>query len=203
MGGRRHGGVKDSGAAALPPVALRAYARHRRCTLAAVQKAITTGRLRASLLYRPGKPIKIRSVAEADREWDAHTNAVKALPSAMAKEAAAVIAAPPAASIEPAAGDESKPPTLQEAMAREKDWKARLAELDYRERMGQLVSAGQVESKMVETFTRCRTKMLGLPSKLKTAIPHLTRADLVVVDRFVREALEELVVVDDTAQGAA
>ncbi len=202
MGGQQKKASAGS-SAATPLVSLRAFARHRQVTLAAVQKAITSGRLSASLVRRPGAPVKIVSLAAADQEWDANTNAVKALPAAMAKVTAEATAAAAPANADPgAAGDTTKTPTLTEAMAREKDWKARLAELDYRERMQQLVSAAQVESKMTETFTRCRTRLLGLPSKLKTAIPHLTRGDLVVIDRFVREALEELVIVDDT-QGAA
>jgi phage terminase Nu1 subunit (DNA packaging protein) len=84
--------------------------------------------------------------------------------------------------------------SLLDASALEKEWKAKLAELDYQERIGQLIDARQVEAKTVEVFTRCRTKLLGVPSKAKTAIPTLTRADLAALDRLIREALEELAI---------
>jgi hypothetical protein len=202
VGGRRKVVSQSSSAPSL--VSLRAYSRHRKVTLAAVQKAIESGRLSASLVRKRGFPTKIRSVDEADREWDANTNAVKALPSAMLKVVNQATPPPPPATSGPGPEAPLDEPTLSlnDAMALEKKWKAKSAELDYRQSVGQLVNAAQVESKLVETITRCRTKLLGVPGKVKTAIPSLTRPQIVTIENLIREALEDLTVPEAT-EGAA
>jgi hypothetical protein len=196
-----------------PALSLRAYARHRGVQLRAVQKAIEAGRLVQSVTHDgQGRP-RIVDAALADAEWDANTNAVKATPSLLKK----ALEAPPASSAPvppvptapaagspsgPPLGDDGKPMTLLEASALEKSWKAKLAELDYQQQVGELVSAKEVEARTVEVFTRCRTKLLGIPSKAKTHLPNLSRGDLVTLDKLIREALEELTV-DERAEGAA
>jgi hypothetical protein len=196
VGGRRKVVSQSSSAPSL--VSLRAYSRHRKVTLAAVQKAIESGRLSASLVRKRGFPTKIRSVDEADREWDANTNAVKALPSAMLKVVNQATPPPPPATSGPGPEAPLDEPTLSlnDAMALEKKWKAKSAELDYRQSVGQLVNAAQ------ETITRCRTKLLGVPGKVKTAIPSLTRPQIVTIENLIREALEDLTVPEAT-EGAA
>jgi phage terminase Nu1 subunit (DNA packaging protein) len=93
--------------------------------------------------------------------------------------------------------------SLADATAQEKAWKARLAELQYREKSGVLVDARQVELKTVEVFTRCRTKLLGVPAKLKASCPELTRAQLLAIDAAIRQSCEELAAATDETQGAA
>jgi hypothetical protein len=196
------GRISDS-----PALSLRAYARHRGVQLRAVQKAIEAGRLVQSFTHDgQGRP-RIVDAALADAEWDANTNAVKATPSLLKKAIDAtaprpVPTAPPAPPPGPPVGDDGKPMTLLEASALEKSWKAKLAELDYQQQVGELVSAKEVEARTVEVFTRCRTKLLGIPSKAKTHLPNLSRGDLVTLDKLIREALEELTV-DERAEGAA
>jgi hypothetical protein len=55
------------------PTSLRAYARHRGVSLAAVQGAIDAGRLRESVIRDEHGTRKIGDVALADREWQANT----------------------------------------------------------------------------------------------------------------------------------
>lgn len=82
--------------------------------------------------------------------------------------------------------------SLGDASALAMEWRAKLAELEYQERSARLVDATAVAARLTETFTRCRTKLLGVPSKLKAARPTISREDLVHVDRIIREALEDL-----------
>ncbi len=165
-------------------MSVRAYARRRGVSAPAVLNAIKAGRLRASLVSTPGG-MKIADPDLADREWDENTDLSRAPGYVRARAEGRGDEAPA-----PPSGDQ--PLSLLEASAREKEWKARLAELEYNERTGQLVDAVKLEAKLVEAHTRARTKLLGLPAKMKTAIPALTRADLVTVDRLIREALEEI-----------
>ena len=53
-------------------LSLRAYAKHRGCTLRAVQEAIAAGRLSKSLV-RAGTWKRVRDAAAADSEWQATT----------------------------------------------------------------------------------------------------------------------------------
>lgn len=111
---------------------------------------------------------------------------------------------PPASSAAADAGDPGfTMPSLVEAAAAEKYWKAKQAELDYQVATRELVPAREIEQRLVDTFTRCRTKLLGITSKTKSALPHLTHTDVVTIDRLVREALEDLATSDTTDAGTA
>jgi phage terminase Nu1 subunit (DNA packaging protein) len=82
---------------------------------------------------------------------------------------------------------------MADASTREKHWRALKAELDYKRAAGELVDAAAIQARIVEIFTTCRTKLLGLPTKAKQRLPHLALADVSALDDVVRESLEELV----------
>jgi hypothetical protein len=175
------------------PVSVRAYARHRGASHQAVLRAIARGRLAAALTTIDGVT-KIADVALADQEWAATTDLSKA-PDAVKVRAAT---ARPAAQAEtdgldladiPVDGDAT---ILAKASAREKHWRAELAELNYKQRSGELVNAAEMTATMADAFSTVRTKLLGVPSKAKQQLPHLTLADLATLDGIVREALEGL-----------
>lgn len=193
-------------------LSVRAYARHRGVSHTAVQRAIKSQRLVRSLGRNAAGEWQIVDVALADQEWDANSDLTRAPAVIKEREAARPASGtepvppvppvpPPADAVDPGSVPSGEL-TLSAAAAQEKAWKARLAELQYREKTGELVDARAVEMKMVEVFTRCRTKLLGIPSKLKTRLPHLTPADLRAVDAEIRQALEELAAPDE-AKGAA
>jgi capsule polysaccharide export protein KpsE/RkpR len=101
--------------------------------------------------------------------------------------------------ITPVSSGDGSSLTLSEASAEEKRWKAKSAELAYKEAAGELEPRETVEAwkvdvmaKIGEAIIRSKTKLLGLPGQAKAAIPHLTTADIVALDRLVREALEDL-----------
>jgi phage terminase Nu1 subunit (DNA packaging protein) len=172
----------------------RAYGKRRGVSHVAVQRAVNSGRLRASV----NEDGQIVDPDLADREWDAATDLSKA-PGYVRERAAARAAPAPAFDVVGVIGPETDAPpsaragmTLAEASAVEKVWKARQAELNYRQDAGELVPARDVDAKLQDVFRTCRTKLLGLPSRARQALPHLTVADLGTIENLVREALEEL-----------
>lgn len=165
-------------------MSLRQYAKRRNVSPVAVLNAVRSGRLRASVV-QTDRGAKIADADLADREWTANTDHSRAPAYVKGRAAGAEPGDTPAPST-------SASLSLLEASAREKEARAKIAELDYAERIGQLVDARLIESRLIEVHTRARTKLLGLVAKAKTEIPQLTRADLVTLDRLIRQSLEEL-----------
>ncbi len=183
----------------------RAYARHRAehglpgSTHRAIQKAIEAGRIQVTAQGQIDSEL-------ADRQWAANSSEGHRRNPGQEEGARARAARP----IERAAPQERTPParrppppreatpqadetmSLAEASALEKVWKARLAELEFEKRSGELVAAADVDAKWVELVTLSKTKLLALPSKIKARIPSLDAAEVLVIDQLVREALEEL-----------
>lgn len=181
---------------AAAPWSLRAYARHRGTSAVSVLRAIRKGRLKASLVHDAKGHAKIADPALADAEWAANTDLSRA-PGYVRERADRRVAAH--APAEPASVDLTEPLSLTEASAREKAWKAKLAELDYRKKNGELVEVADIEARdrrlearHVEVYQQCRTKVLAVPSKAKAALPHLSASDVRVIDALLREALEAL-----------
>src|SRR6185503_3692478 len=137
------------------PLSLRAYAAHRKSqgfaggSLQAVQRAIQGQRLVESIVSIDG----VKKVADpelADREWVANTDLSRA--PASVKDLAGFS--------DDSAGGEQQQSPLVVASAREKHWKAELAELDYRKRAGELVPADDVETAWSELCATLRSKFL-------------------------------------------
>jgi hypothetical protein len=162
------------------PLSLRGYAQHRKArglpggTLKAVQKAIGDDRI--SVVTLDGRS-RIADPEAADREWAANTDHVRS-PGLMGED--------------DGLDDEGDGGEFRNAAARERHWKALTAELNYRQRAGELVNAADLQAELAEMFSTVRTRVLGIPSKLKQQLPHLSFADLATIDQEVREALEEL-----------
>jgi hypothetical protein len=197
-----------------------AYARHRGCSVSVVSRAIKNGRLRDCLTRDANGKAWIASLEVADREWEANKGQSAVLMAAGSSQARAEEApAAPRASRAPAKPEQtpertapSSPPaprddgsedddepsepdlslTLTQASAIEKHWKAKLAKLEYKKKAGLLIEAAEVELRLVDTFTACRTKLLGVPTRARQRLPHLAPEDTAVLEELVREALEEL-----------
>ncbi len=155
-----------------------AYARHRGCSRQAVSRAWKAGRLQASVALIDGRPT-IPDFDRADLEW-AENSDYRRQPARIDGD-----------SLEGDEGDDQAEPYAG-AAAREKHWRAELAELQYKQRAGELVNAAEMATEMANTFSTVRSKLLGLPSKAKQALPHLTLEDLATLDDIVREALEAI-----------
>lgn len=169
------------------PLSLRAYARHRGVSPEAVSKAVQVGRLRASVTRVRGAP-KIRDAELADREWAATTDLTRATAD-IARRGERPASPAPSAGGEASAGEDL---VLSEELAREKYWKANIAELEFRERKGELVEAKDVAKKLADIFAICRGKLLGIPTRLRQSLPHLSVQDVAKAEELLREALEDL-----------
>ena len=180
-------------------ISYRAGARHLGVTLRAVQNAIAKRRLVESIgRDAQGRPF-ITSLETLEREWRSNGDRTRA--TVAVKERESRRGAPDDAPSSPESSPSSSM-TIAEATAFEKTMKGKLAELAYLEKAGKLVDAEAAARTWIEVVTRSRTKLLGLPSKLKTRLPHLTPADLRAIDAEVRQMLEELAT-GDAAEGAA
>lgn len=160
---------------------IREYARHRDrlglpgATPKAIRTAIKDGRLSTSLTPTG----KIKSARAADAEWAASTN-----PEMV----------PQTGPTAPASGDASGPPVneLAIAKARRAAADAELAEIDLATRRGELVRAADIEARLADVFLRCRTRILGVTTRLREQDPTLTPAQLGLVETLLVEAIEEL-----------
>lgn len=165
---------------------LRKYARHRELrglpggTLRAVQVAIKTGRLSTSLTT-DGK--RIRSAAKADEEWVGSTKADMA-----------PLTGPTGPQNGAAKPTNGAPPVNELAAARTRSEaaKAELAEIELAVKRGELISARDIEARLADVFLRCRTRLLGIPSRLREQDPTLSGKQVVLVEALIREALKEL-----------
>jgi hypothetical protein len=189
------------------PISQRAFAKILGVSPPAVGKAIKAGRLKASLLVGADGVAKIADVDLARREWSSSTDYSKA-PSVVKEQAAAraaAAAAPPPPARGPARPQVASAPPLDGELpgepddlnlsrenAREKHWKANKAEVEYLEHIGQLVDAAEMQSAVADAFTRVRSRLGGLPTRIRQQIPHLTVDEVGVIESFIRETLEEL-----------
>jgi len=177
---------------ALKSLSLRGYARHRKelglpgGSLQSVQRAIENDRI--SFVIEKGVK-RIADPEAADREWSDNTDHTRA----------------PGYVRELADGedgdeqDEEGGPSLSKASAREKHWKAELAELSFRRKAGELVEVEAVQAAVAEDYGAVRTLLLGLSTKVKQKLPHLSFGDLATIGDLVREALEEVAEPPDLA----
>jgi hypothetical protein len=167
------------GRAADAAISLRAYAARRRAaglaggTLRAVQQAIAAGRLSRSVARDAKGDPKIADADLADREWAGTTHEDRI----------------------PLTGPTSPglpPPELMESRARREAAQAALAEIELAEKRLELVLARDVESRLVNVFSHCKTKLLGVPSRARQQDPGLTGAQIKLIEQLIREALEDL-----------
>jgi hypothetical protein len=172
-----------------PQTSFGAYARHRGCSRQAVSRAWKAGRLQRSVVLIDGRPT-VTDFADADREWEENSDYTRQPQRLDAPSG-------------DTPGEDDAAGPYAGAAAREKHWKAELAELQYKQRAGELVNAAEMTAAITAEYATVRTKLLGLPSKAKQRLPHLTLPDLATLDDIVREALEALALDADREEDAA
>jgi hypothetical protein len=175
--------IPDSGL-----MSMRAYGKRRGVSHVAVQRAVKLGRLRASIVRdAEGRFLGIRDPELADREWAAntdYTDAPQLSPAPPAPVHRVQVDAPPS--------DSEDDGSLLHATRREKMAKAKLAELKLAQESGELVPVRDVERKVRDEYAAVKVRLLGIPSRARQALPHLSLADIAAIEALVREALEEL-----------
>lgn len=149
---------------------VRAFARWRGVSHTAVQQRIAAGALPTSVKKIRGRAM-IVDPQRAVEEWEAHTR--PKVPT-------------------PGDGRSRAPSALARATRREREARAQLAELEYARKSRTLVPVVDVETRWTALVVAARNQLLGLPTRAKAQLPHLSGDDLSVLDRLVREALEEL-----------
>lgn len=168
----------------------------------AVRKAIISGRIPASLVgtttqstgrKRPviSDPERARAAfgANTDPAFQRDNAKIASGRKAAARGEAPAPDMPAFGSPPPAAG--SRAPSIVESRAISEAYKARLAKLEYEEKSGKLVNGAEVKIKMAGMVVAARNRLLGLPSKAKGRIPHLTVDEIAILDELVRESLED------------
>lgn len=137
-------------------VSLRAYAKHRGVTLKAVQKAIQSGRIQTTA---DGKI----DADQADADWERNTGP---------KVRRTAASPPPAATIEQSRPEPAAGGTLDYAKARAiiAHYEARLAKIDYEERIKKLVNADEVSVAGFNLFRMFRDRMLNIPDRVVGAL---------------------------------
>lgn len=84
-------------------------------------------------------------------------------------------------------------PSLATAAARAKHYDAELKRLRLEETAGRLLPADEVERKLANVFSECKTRLLAIPTRMRQADPTLTLNQGATLEELIREALEDLV----------
>lgn len=173
-------------------MSLRAYAVHRGCNPGVVSNAISTGRLGDAATKNELTGEWVINVDAADRNWKENTRPL-ANRRAVQERTEDFEAGDGGDDEDETSANYFKARALREAAAaRNEAAKADIAELDLAKRQGELVDAAEARAAVVEAFTRTKTHLLGVGSKLRQRCPHLDPADVRVVTELIREALEQL-----------
>lgn len=145
-----------------------------------VGAAIKSGRLSTSLVWIGNRPA-IDPALGAD-EWQATIDQSRA--PAYVKDRHADVPRP--------APTKEEHFSLAIESAREKHYKANLAQLEYESKEGLLVDAEEAREAVTKIFSEVRNKLLGVPHRLKQRHPSLALAVVETLDEIIREALEAL-----------
>jgi len=160
----------------MPLLSLRAYAKHRGVSHAAVQKAIRSGRIATNA-------DGLIDSERADAEWNAktrpgqrRTKTASATPSEQAE-------VPAAAGLD-----------YFRARAIRENYLARLAKIEFEEKTAKLISRDEVQ---VAAFTKARTvrdNLLNIPDRLAATLAAESDADKAhqILTGEIRKALDEL-----------
>lgn len=122
----------------------------------------------------------ISDFALADREWERNTDASKRENAAGGLDRA------------PAPSGDDGPSEFQAAKIRRELANAAMAEIELGKMRGDLIPARDVERRLADIYSQSKTRLLGIPSRARQALPHLTAGDLGVLEALIREALEAL-----------
>jgi hypothetical protein len=151
-------------------LSLRGYARHRGVGLSTVQKAISSGRI------TPMTDGRIDS-DQADREWATNTEAR------------------PVGSRRPPRDEDDAFGAAQYTKARavREHYQARLSKLEYEEKVGSLISKGEVQIAMFNHFRQYRDGMLNIPDRIAAMLAAESEAAKCyeILATEIRKALNE------------
>jgi len=82
--------------------------------------------------------------------------------------------------------------TTAEAIRRKESANALMRQLEYEQRTGRLLPADEVEALWRGHVTDARKRLLTVPSRCASRMAHLSRAEIEIIDREIRDALADL-----------
>lgn len=175
-------------------------------THSAVHKAVQTGRIPANLvgtrIYRGRTVAFITDAEAATAQFLANTDPALrqsgARISAGKRAANAEMRGEVGNSVGNVPGNDI--PSIAESRAITEAYKAKITKLMYERDLGRMVDAEEFKRRFSTMVVAARTRLLGVPSKAKGRIPHLSVDDVDVLIDLIREALEDLPAVDDRLQ---
>lgn len=196
-------------------LSFRAYARHRECTLAAVQKAIASGRITPVVDEKGRKRI---DPEVADIQWARNTDQLQSLrangaPLAQPGDDGDEDPASAAAAI--AATERRGSPKTPEYAAAQTDLvraSAALQQLKLRTTLGELVAAEPILRAITDTHTAARNAILALPDRLAATLAtesdpervyNILQAECEQVCRTMQRSAENLQRLSATAEAHA
>ncbi len=164
------------------------FARLMDVSAAAISKGCASGRLTPRSVRRSarGRVIDIDPILGAE-EWE--RNRTRLAPAEVNGPRAS---APPAPQAPQAPEDDEEAPTLLEARTRREAALAEIAELEAGKLRGALVSVAEVKAEWTKHLIAARNKILGLPTRIRQRLQHLSHADVATIDQLVRETLVDL-----------
>jgi phage terminase Nu1 subunit (DNA packaging protein) len=162
-----------------------AYARHRGCSPASVNRAVKLGILSESLIRDDRGRVRIRTAKEADAEWRR-----KSKP----REGGGAPAGD---------GYGELRRRREEVRLRQAEQAAEREQLELAALRGELIPAATTRKLVAEAFRLVRQRLLAVPSRCRQRISGLKKRDMATIDALIREALEELADTDpETLEGA-
>jgi hypothetical protein len=180
-------------------VSLREFSRRLDVRLSAVQKAIRTGRVTSVKRDDKGRLVGVHPELGL-QEWARNTDPCEAVKSGK------IIEAPPTnaaqlplvqTSAQQTADAEPSVPGYQDHRAKREKHLADIAELEYLERVGTLVSAADVERETAEIFTLLKSNIFRIVDRKAQLLA--TESDPARIERLLRAELT--LVFDECSRG--
>lgn len=167
----------------MPRVTLRAYARHRGCALATVQRAINSGRIKKG---RNG----LIDVDAADRSWALRTRPKVDVDRRRAE----------ARNAEP--DHDQTGEAIQRARAVQVNYQARILEIEYQKRAGELLPREEVRKAIFNASRKVRDLFLNMGDRLGPVVVGLDVNEAVkAINDEVARILDELATPSENGNG--
>ena len=94
--------------------------------------------------------------------------------------------------VTPALPSDDEVPDYNTSRALRERQLALMAQMDRRQREGELLERADVERAWAQSVTIAKTALMGVPSRAKERIPHLTLDEIETITELIRSALEEV-----------
>jgi len=165
------------------------YAKHRGVTQQAVSYAVQEGRITVTVDPKNGK--RFIDSERADGEWDKNTDYARHPEKESAKERREN-GAEKVESVPGAGSRTGNTPTITESKQIKEAFLARIAKLEYERMSGKVVPLDEMNREWLKVCGAVKTKLLGIPSKLKGKLEHLTLEDIATIEDEIRAAMADL-----------